>query len=319
MQLQRLYQLPNCSLLIQGLADASLDNSQCLTIVTRVECGFPGLQPALRGGKDFLVQLSTVASAYAQGVVSGLPRPQNAISSDLVQLRSLDRDRHQLTSNDNGSEVALELNSLQLFDLVDAIDQLVADPLTLPDLQISLAPLPRRHVPALVPLPQRAAAPAVGLAGLAIAAAALFALPIPEVKPPRENLPQTEQTTSGASGSNNNPAATVPPASSSSLADAGALEAVVLASRTAIGSAWDRKPEYEPVEAEQYRVSATATGQIVGFRAEDSQADIQQTPLVSLLKPLPAGDRQPLADLRIVFQPSGVVEVSPWDGWDSVR
>ncbi|WP_126147402.1 DUF4335 domain-containing protein [Synechococcus elongatus] len=316
MQLQRLYQLPNCSLLVQGLADASLDNSQCLTIVTRVECGFPGLQPALRGGKDFLVQLATVASAYAQGVISGLPRPQTAISSDLIQLRSLDRDRHQLTSNDNGSEVALELNSLQLFDLVDAIDQLIADPLTLPDLQIGLAPLPRRHVPALVPLPQRAAAPAVGLAGLAIAAAALFALPIPEVKPPRENLPQTEQTTSGA---NSNPPATEPPASSPSLADAGTLEAVVVASRAAIGSAWDRKPEYEPAEAEQYRVSATATGQIVGYRAEDSQADIQQTPLASLLKPLPAGDRQPLADLRIVFQPSGVVEVSPWDGWGSVR
>lgn len=315
MQLQRLYQLPNCSLLVQGLADASLDNSQCLTIVTRVECGFPGLQPALRGGKDFLVQLATVASAYAQGVISGLPRPQTAISSDLIQLRSLDRDRHQLTSNDNGSEVALELNSLQLFDLVDAIDQLIADPLTLPDLQIGLAPLPRRHVPALVPLPQRAAAPAVGLAGLAIAAAALFALPIPEVKPPRENLPQTEQTTSGA---NSNPPATEPPASSPSLADAGTLEAVVVASRAAIGSAWDRKPEYEPAEAEQYRVSATATGQIVGYRAEDSQSDIQQTPLASLLKPLPAGDRQPLADLRIVFQPSGVVEVSPWDGWGSV-
>lgn len=274
MQLQRLYQLPNCSLLVQGLADASLDNSQCLTIVTRVECGFPGLQPALRGGKDFLVQLATVASAYAQGVISGLPRPQTAISSDLIQLRSLDRDRHQLTSNDNGSEVALELNSLQLFDLVDAIDQLIADPLTLPDLQIGLAPLPRRHVPALVPLPQRAAAPAVGLAGLAIAAAALFALPIPEVKPPRENLPQTEQTTSGA---NSNPPATEPPASSPSLADAGTLEAVVVASRAAIGSAWDRKPEYEPAEAEQYRVSATATGQIVGYRAEDSQSDIQQT------------------------------------------
>lgn len=249
-------------------------------------------------------------------MISGLPRPQTAISSDLIQLRSLDRDRHQLTSNDNGSEVALELNSLQLFDLVDAIDQLIADPLTLPDLQIGLAPLPRRHVPALVPLPQRAAAPAVGLAGLAIAAAALFALPIPEVKPPRENLPQTEQTTSGA---NSNPPATEPPASSPSLADAGTLEAVVVASRAAIGSAWDRKPEYEPAEAEQYRVSATATGQIVGYRAEDSQSDIQQTPLASLLKPLPAGDRQPLADLRIVFQPSGVVEVSPWDGWGSVR
>lgn len=316
MQLQRLYQLPNCSLLVQGLTDASLDSSQCLAIVTRMECGFPGLQPALQGGKDLLVQLAAVVSAYAQGMINGLPRPQSAISRELVRLRSLDRNRHQLIVLDNGSEVVLELNSLQLFDLLDAIDQLVADPLALPDLKLELTPLHRRNVPALTPLPQRAAAPAVGLAGLAIAAAAFFALPVPEVKPPKENLPQTEQTTEGAS---NNPVATTPPVASPSLNDLATLEAVVASSRAAIGTAWDSKPEYEPLEPEQYRVSTTATGQIVGYRAEDSQADIQQTPLASLLKPLPAGDRQPLVDLRVVFQPSGVVEVSPWDGWDSVR
>ncbi|QFZ92400.2 DUF4335 domain-containing protein [Synechococcus elongatus] len=316
MQLQRLYQLPNCSLLVQGLSDASLGNSQCLTIVTRVECGFPGLQPALRGGKDFLVQLTAVVSAYAQGMISGLPRPQSAISRELVQLRSLARDRHQLISTENGGQVVLELNSLQLFDLLDAIDQLVADPLALPDLQVSFAPLPRRHVPPLVPLPQRAAAPAMGLAGLAIAAAAFFALPIPEIKPPKENLPQTEQT--AETPNNNPPATTTPPSDSPEIRETASLEAAVRASRAAIATAWDNNPQYEPTRTEEYRVSATATGQIVGYRTEDSQANIQQTPLASLLKPLPAGDRQPLADLRVVFEPSpngGSLEVSPWDGY----
>jgi hypothetical protein len=67
--------------------------------------------------------------------------------------------------------------------LVEAIDQFLADSQTLPEFALQLAPVSRRYAVTHEPMTKQVVPAAVGLAGLAAAAAALFLLPIPERRP----------------------------------------------------------------------------------------------------------------------------------------
>ncbi|MGL5508443.1 MAG: DUF4335 domain-containing protein, partial [Microcoleaceae cyanobacterium] len=77
---------------------------------------------------------------------------------------------------------------------------------------------------------------------------------------------------------------------------------------------WAKSPEFQVDLV--YRVSVGKDGAIVGYKPINAEASdqVNQIPLPDLLYQ-PAGGRtpnEPLADFKVVFTPSGVLQVSPW-------
>ncbi|MGF1513737.1 MAG: DUF4335 domain-containing protein [Elainellaceae cyanobacterium] len=198
MTIQRHYDLPNCRLVVEGWTSdtAGGDGRPVLSMVTNAECHVAGHSQPLRGGRDFLQALALVVSTYAQGILSNIPR--DSVSAG-VRLDRLGLDRHRLivqpfkdvlesdqpdaTMSDATKVQQLDLTTVQLFDLVEAVDQLVADAQTLPDLVLPLSPVSRRSVAPQEPVSRRIVPMVLGTSGFAAAAIALFFVPTPEFRP----------------------------------------------------------------------------------------------------------------------------------------
>jgi hypothetical protein len=200
MNLKRQYSLPNCTLTLDGLegdviSTDSTDNRPVLSILTNMDCFFVGQPHRIIGGRDLLDSLVKAVSLYAQTCLSGLSHPQEAVTSEnQVKLEAIaDKHRHCLTWYPQGSNTpqTLELSTIQLFDLIEAIDQLVSDQRTLPNLFIPLKPVSRRYRHPDEPITQRVIPATVGLLSLLIVGSLGFLLPIPEIERPAiESLPQ---------------------------------------------------------------------------------------------------------------------------------
>jgi hypothetical protein len=204
MTIRRQYSLPNCTLILDGLSDGSsnsgfLDPRPLMSQLLNAECHFAGHPEPLSGGQDFLQSLVKTVNNYAQEFVSGIPHPPvTNVSQDGIALVKGDRDNlHtlQYLSADTGTSnsrftgfgkkptpAKIQLSTVQLFDLVEAIDQFLEDGRTLPEFRATLKPLPKS---ATKPIVQQAAPAGVGLAGLAAIAFAFYAIPAPKVEPPK--------------------------------------------------------------------------------------------------------------------------------------
>src|SRR5919202_5183606 len=175
MTIRRQYSLPNCTLILEGLSDgagavgAQLDPRPLMNIVVHAECRFAGQQQFLSGGRDFFESLVRSVSRYAQEFLSQVHHPKlHGDKPELVQLQKLpDKNLHRLilfataeaipahsgggmppspfAGMAQGIAGQFTLTTVQLFDLVEAIDQFLADGRTLPDLKVSLEPVSRRH------------------------------------------------------------------------------------------------------------------------------------------------------------------------------
>ena len=233
MAIQRQYSLPSCKLILEGLGDGA-EARPLVSVVSNVECYFSGHEQPLTGGREFLESLVTTVSDYAQSFLSGVMHPaahrqtQAKAQAKLVQLERIEKNLHRLMvqpqiSNSMAPSTLpqeFDLTTVQLFDLVEAIDQFYADAQTLPDLTLSLSPLSKRYVASQEPIAKRAVAPALGVSGLAIAAAAMFFIPAPQVQRP-QTTSSSSQTNSQVSpsaaaaasppGSSPNPSASVSP------------------------------------------------------------------------------------------------------------
>jgi hypothetical protein len=121
--------------------------------LTNAEFHLAGEEKPLSGGREFFESLTAAVSLYAQELLSGIrtfKSPQT--TSQLVQLQRLDNNHHRLSvlppDADPGSGITthltrqVDLTTVQLFDLVEAIDQFFADSQTLPDLTFRLRPSP---------------------------------------------------------------------------------------------------------------------------------------------------------------------------------
>lgn len=206
MNIKRQYSLPNCTLILEGLSDNltgsdSQDNRPLLSILVNVECRFVGTSQTLQGGRTFLENLAKVASAYAQEYLSGIPHPQDIQGNeDLIRLEKIeDTDLHRLKWQPSIQIsqfcVELELNTVQLFDLVESLDQFFADSRTLPDFSLQLHPISRRYRPPDEPLRQRAVPATLGIGSVALMALILFFFPIPEIREPETKSPETSTRT----------------------------------------------------------------------------------------------------------------------------
>jgi hypothetical protein len=242
MTIRRQYSLPNCTLILEGLSDnpttggAQLDARPLMTILVSAECYFSGREQPLRGGRDFFESLVRSVSRYAQEFLSQIHHPKlPGDKPEIVQLQKIPgKSLHRLTLPVTAEAVPvaagigmtstpytgipqgavpmqLDLTTVQLFDLVEAIDQFLADRRTLPDLKISLEPISRRYRKADEPIAKRAAPAAIGVTGLALSAAAFMLLPIPRESKPSTPQPNAKKTTAPTPKDSPSPIATPKP------------------------------------------------------------------------------------------------------------
>jgi len=209
MTIRREYSLPNCKLVLEGLSKDGGEGEvrPPLNIVTNVECLLPGQKEPVVGGRSLLDDLVRTVSPYAQSFLSGIPHPVLPGShTSSVSMERIEGDRHRLTirpteengiSNGqvpaDGSPLQFEFGTVQLFDLVEAIDQMLLDQQTLPDLNLTLASVSRQYVANQEPIAKRIVPPAIGIVSLAAAAAAFFFLPIPERRVEPEPEPALQE------------------------------------------------------------------------------------------------------------------------------
>jgi hypothetical protein len=197
MTTQRQYTLPNCNLIVEGMTTDANDPASPLSVVMNVECQLPGATDAtLTGGREFLDHLVAAVSLYAQQLLSGVPQPIQAIaeSPPMITMKPGEGFYHHLIVRDQAKDTPptdaeatapldVRLSTVQFHDLMEAIDQLLADTLTLPDLQPQFQSISRRQVKPSEPAAKRAAPAAIGAAALAAAGLAFFFVPPPEFEP----------------------------------------------------------------------------------------------------------------------------------------
>lgn len=228
MNAKRQYSLPNCNLILEGIEDASsenvniLDGQSPMSILINAECNFLNSNQKLSGGNVFLENLSRAVSNYAQGFLSGLSQPHQ-VEKEYPQIsitQLSEQHLHRLTfmpepgGGENKTEV--DLTTVELFDLVDAIDQLCLDATTLPDMNLELRSISKRYRQPEQPLAERLTPLAVGLTSLAMAAGAFFIIPPPEINQPEptpvnqeseiESDPQSKSTEKSTTDNSKEPA-----------------------------------------------------------------------------------------------------------------
>ncbi|MEH1939132.1 MAG: DUF4335 domain-containing protein [Nostoc sp.] len=360
MNIQRKYSLPNCTLLLEGLSDVTRaahfqEMRPELSILVNAECYLSGYNQPLTGGREFFESLVRAVSGYAQEFLSTVPNPQaHNQESELVEFQKVDSNRHRLIIHSEGTPegfdrsnnskrppIEIDLNTVQLFDLVEAVDQFFADTQTLPELSLELQPVTRRYGGASQAVIRQAVPAAVGVSSLAVAAIAFNLIPPPQMRPPQ---PKTDEQTSSTTNNIAPPAsaaatpiaaATPTPTPTANtkpvvkdleallntvpeITDPSQLRALNRQVYNQVHPAWANRSGLQ--QDLIYRLGVAADGAIVGYKAVNKEANlgVGQTPLPNLLYN-PANrapiSNEPIAQFRVVFTTKGVLEVSPWRGY----
>lgn len=333
MNIQRKYSLPNCTILLEGFSTApSTTLTQArpeMSILINAECYLSGYSQPISGGREFFESLVRAVSGYAQEFLSNVPNPQaHSKGSDLVEVERINNDRHQLiiysdstdSTDARNNPLRIDMNTVGLFDLVEAVDQFFADSQTLPELILELQPVSRSYGMS-GQLALRQAVPAtVGVSSLAIAALALGIIPPPEWNPTTQNT----QTSSGVPESS--PASTV--ASNiqdleallntvPEITDPSQLKSLNRQVYNQINSEWQNRGRIG--ENLIYRIGVAKDGRIIGYKSlnQSSSDQIEKTPLPRLLYNPVSGtsNKEPIAQFRVVFTNKAQLQVSPWIGY----
>lgn len=342
MTIQRQYSLPNCTLFLEGLSDAPASNPTdfrpLMSMLINAECRFAGVSQTLSGGREFFEGLVKAVSAYAQQFLSGVPHLDKSNPSPApVELQPISGNLHRLIVRPtdkvgSSSPIELDLTTVQLFDLVEAIDQFLADTRTLPELAVPLVPVSKRDIQTSEPIAKRAIPAAVGVSSLAAAAIAFSFLPIPEVRRPEEPQPQTSSQiqnspTPLAAGTPEPTPSTpaTPPASDiqttlanvPEITEPAKLEELNSKLFDQIDKEWQQRNLAEELT---YRVTLGGDGAIIGYKpVNDAATNAKETPLLNLLYLPPGGGQatpESYADFKVVFTPRGALQVSPWKGFN---
>lgn len=322
MTVTRQYTLPYCNLVLEGIEAVATDPYSPMTVLMNAECQFPGVtDTTLTGGREFLDSLVAAVSAYGQHLLSGIPRPPRA-TVPLVDLKSGEGDLHHLIVRqqpgttpavDTEALVPLDipLTTVQFYDLMEAVDQLLADGLTLPDLKAQFQAIPRRLVKPAEPIAKRSAPAVVGAAALAAAGLALFFVPPPEFDPSRIERREATETLSPST----TPEALDAWEDAPTITDAVVLTTLRRDLRQRLQAEWTADPA--PSDDLIYRVVVSETGDILGYKYDNDAAleAVDSTPLAQLTIPTPDPNapRQAVAQFLARFTPAGEVEVEVWD------
>ncbi len=352
MTIRRQYSLPNCTLVLDGLSDGSTttgipDPRPLMSSLFNAECHFVGCEQPLFGGRDFLTSLVATVSNYAQEFLSGIPHPSPThIENNLVSLTRGDRDHlHHLQATPDtkanesgmtglltdGKPTEIQLSTVQLFDLLEAIDQFLADRRTLPDLMVPLKPVTKALAQ---PIAKQAAPIGLGVASLVVASLIGYALPIPKVTAPKfinPSAPIVAPTTKSTQSKPTAPAAidkakpNPNPSTSPSPTSALPPTTGTITEATQIGFL-DRKlrrdlnqnwQERDRIKQDgTFRVSVNQDGEIVGYQPVDAKIPTQLADLTPLpkLSIKDANPNQAIGDFKVVFTSTGILQVNPWEG-----
>ncbi|NES19495.1 MAG: DUF4335 domain-containing protein [Symploca sp. SIO3E6] len=333
MTIRRQYSLPNCTLILEGLSDPNatpsgqLDPRPLMTILVNAQCHFPGQDYLLEGGRDFFESLVSAVSRHAQESLSQVSHPKlDGAQPAMVQLEKVeDKNLHQLTQlaaaeKEQGQSLQIDLTTVQLFDLVEAIDQFLADGRTLPDINVGIEPVSKRYRKAEIPMTQRAAPAAVGMTSLVLAAVALFFVPVPELSETQltiteETPSEEEQATEPSPTPTRSPTTELEAALQSEITDPTEVRFLQRSLYKKVNQAWqDWGEAYQTLS---YRVSVGRDGEIIGYKPinnTDVDAD-EDTPLPELLYTPTEDNQEAIASFRVVFNRTGVLQVSPWLGY----
>jgi hypothetical protein len=328
MTIRRQYSLPNCTLVLDGLSDSNSagtgESRPLMSSLFNAECHFVGCEQPLFGGRDFLTSLVATVSNYAQEFLSGIPHPIHPQpTNSLVSLVKGDReDIHHLQATlepstapgSTATTTQIDLSTVQLFDLLEAIDQFLADKRTLPDIMVPLQPLRKALAQ---PISAQAVPAGLGLASLVVASLIGYALPAPEVTAPKSiNAAAVSQTTPKKTST--------PPAQNSSTpakTSTNPSKTGIITEATQIGflerklqrdlnQNWQERGQIK--QPANFVVNVNQDGQIVSYKAAEKTNAAQ-----SNLTPLPklstknADPNQALGNFNVVFNPTGAIEISP--------
>ncbi|MBD2178350.1 DUF4335 domain-containing protein [Pseudanabaena sp. FACHB-1998] len=216
--IQRSYNLPSCTLLIEGISTGG----DVLSILTSFGCRFNHQSEPIIGGLELLNALIKVVGAYAQALKSSTTL---TIPEGLVSLQSDGKHVHMLAVKlneadaSNPKKLEIKLNTIQLFDLMEVLDRLCCDPTTLPDLRLVTKISDYRTQTQL----NSQAVPAIaGVISLAIAATVIYFIPTPKPQPkpaqtlpvPTKALPKDLTTPAASPSPTSTPTSTASPESS---------------------------------------------------------------------------------------------------------
>jgi hypothetical protein len=341
MTIRRQYSLPNCTLVLDGLSDGTSasgvpDPRPVMSSLFNAECHFVGQERPLVGGRDFLTSLVTTVSNYAQAFLSGIPHPaKSPAANSIVSLVKGDRENvHHLEAtldNDPSQTIsetaiaqsqptAINLSTVQLFDLLEAIDQFLADRRTLPDIMIPLQPIAKAMAQ---PIAAQAVPAGLGLASLVVAGLIGYALPVPQVTAPKSSItpaPIVAPKTPNSTDPEPVKSASPQPAASTSPTPASAKTGIVTEA-TQIGflqrqlqhdlrQNWPGSTKIK--QPANFQVNVNQDGQIVSFQPTGKTTADQ-----SKLTPLPklstnnTEPNQAIGNFSVVFTPTGKIEIQP--------
>ena len=343
MTIRRQYQLPNCSLVLDGLSiDPEPGREEIMSLLVNAECRISGLEKSLNGSYSFFAALVRAVSQYSQEILSGFAHPQVAEGEPLlVHINPGDGPYHHLVVQpeiadlgdaSDGRAIDIKLSDVQLYDLTEAVDQFFDDSQTLPELEAALVPLPRRFVRTEEPLSDRALPALLGFGGLVAATLAISVMPLPAMR------------TAPAPKSSTGEAATVQTAAISSpqapTGDGSTPPVDGIAAANADSALWEKAPritDKDKLAALQadlqlkidkaagpdatfadklaYQVAVNEAGEVVGYQFDNDAAlrDVDKTPLPRLAKANAAAEgleKNAIAQYAVSFSPDGVV-VSP--------
>lgn len=341
MTVKRQYRLPSCTLTLEGLTASSSDLQSPLTVLMNAECQFASAnQPPLSGGREFLDSLVTAVSYYGQQLLSGVVRPLDKEEPGPVTVKADQGGYHRLIVQSTPLEamensqalarVDVKLTTLQFHDLMEAVDQLLADTQTLPDLTSQLQPVPRQLVKPTTPIVQRSAPAVLGAATLAAAGLALFFVPVPEVKPPEVKPTVTRESSTAPPTSTPGTPPQGDSANSSpedftqspAITDPDTLSLLQRDITRTLQQGWPK--DAKPSGDLSYRLVVSEDGDILAYKYETDLAlgEVDRTPLPELAFD-PVGSlrssQEPVAEFQATFSPDGEVVVEPWSTAEAAK
>jgi Domain of unknown function (DUF4335) len=320
MTIRRQYSLPNCTLVLDGLSDSNstgmVDSRPLMSSLFNAECHFVGHEQPLFGGRDFLTSLVATVSSYAQEFLSGIPHPASSQPNPgLVSIVKGDRqDIHHLQATLESSPgvtdepTQIDLSTVQLFDLLEAIDQFLADKRTLPDIMVPLKPISRAIAQ---PISAQALPAGLGLASLVVASLIGYALPIPEkiTAPKSPNAAAVDSTKPKSTSSSPDPKSSTP-SKTGTITEATQLGFLGRKLQRDLNQNWQERGQIK--QPADFLVNVNQDGQIVSYKAAE-----KTTPAQSDLTPLPKlstknnDPNQAIGNFNVSFSPSGSIEIKP--------
>jgi Domain of unknown function (DUF4335) len=320
MTIRRQYSLPNCTLVLDGLSDSNstgmIDSRPLMSSLFNAECHFVGHEQPLFGGRDFLTSLVATVSNYAQEFLSGIPHPVSAQPNPgLVSIVKGDRqDIHHLQATLESSPgmtdqpTQIDLSTVQLFDLLEAIDQFLADKRTLPDIMVQLKPISRAIAQ---PISAQALPVGLGLASLVVASLIGYALPIPEkITAPKSINSAAVNSTDPKSASTSADPTSSNPSKTGTITEATQLGFLERKLQRDLNQSWQERGQIK--QPANFLVNVNQDGKIVSYKAAEktnaAQSDLTPLPKLSTKNNDP---NQAIGNFNVVFNPTGSIEIKP--------